>query len=87
MTDIMYLPVSRVLSPVEIQLFAYLGSEREAVVLARYIVALPEHASLDMIEQAVISAMVACKESRDGRAQIEYVGGQNFQYRRKGGNQ
>lgn len=75
MTEIKYMAVSRVLSPVEIQLFAFLGSEREAVALARFVVNLPEHATLAMIEQAVIRAMVTAKEAVSGPAQVEYVSG------------
>jgi hypothetical protein len=71
----MYLPVSRVLTPTEIQLFAYTGNEREAVALAK-IVLLPEHATYEQIETAVIEALVRAKENVSGKAQIEYITGQ-----------
>jgi hypothetical protein len=73
--EVQYLPVSRVLTPLEIQLFSYLGSEREACALAPFVY-LPEHATYNEIENAVCAALVRVKEARDGRAQVEYITGQ-----------
>ena len=65
-----YKPVSRVLTLTEIQLFSYCGEERVAVALAR-LVTLPDDASYDMIEQAVIKGLAAMRQSADSEPSIE----------------
>ncbi len=73
--EIKYLPVSRVLSPLEIQLFSYLGNERQSIQLARVIGSLPEDADHNVIEQAVVKALVCVLEDANGRAKVDYIGG------------
>lgn len=67
--------IGRVLSGTEQQLFNYCQNERQAVELAKQIT-LPDNASFEEIENAVAFALVRAKESIDGRAAIEYVGGE-----------
>ena len=67
-----YKPVSRVLTRTEIQLFSCCGEERVATALAR-LVTLPDDASYDMIEQAVIQGLVAMKLSADGDPSVEVI--------------
>jgi len=70
-----YTPVSRMLTSTEIQLFSCCGEERVAVALAR-LVTLPDDASYDMIEQAVIKGLAAMKMSAgdDPRVEVIYAG-------------
>jgi hypothetical protein len=75
MMEIKYLPVSRVLSPLEIQLFSYLGNERQSIQLARVIGSLPEDADHNVIEQAVTKALVTVLERRGLFDTTEYMGG------------
>ena len=71
-TEMYYKPVSRVLTRTEIQLFSCCGEERVATALARF-VTLPDDASYDMIEQAVIQGLVAMKLSADGDPSVEVI--------------
>jgi hypothetical protein len=75
MPEILFLPVSRVLTPLEIQLFSYLGNERQSVELAKVIGSLPENADHSVIEQAIAKALVAALETKNGVARVEYVRG------------
>ena len=70
--EMYYKPVSRVLTLTEIQLFSCCGEERVATALARF-VTLPDDASYDMIEQAVIQGLVAMKLTADGDPSVEVV--------------
>jgi hypothetical protein len=71
-TEMYYKPVSRVLTRTEIQLFSCCGEERVATALAR-LVTLPDDASYDMIEQAVIQGLVAMKLSEGGDPSVEVI--------------
>lgn len=64
----------RPLTRTEIQLFTFCGDERQAVALAKH-VTLPDHATTQQIETAVTLALVRAKESLDGKAEVEYIGG------------
>ena len=75
-------PVSQVLTHVQIQLLSVCNSERQAVILGEIITDLPEHATYEQIEAAVIAALAAVLEAKNGKTQVEYCGGQNFYYRR-----
>ena len=76
--EIKYLPVSRVLSHLEIQLLSYLGSERQAVTLAKVIGSLPTDADHHIIEQAVTKALVTVLERRGLFDTTEYEGGRRL---------
>lgn len=65
----------RVLTDTEMQLFNYLGDERQAVLMAKYII-LPENASYELIENSVALLLVQVKEAVDGVSRVEYVCGQ-----------
>ncbi len=73
--EIKYLPCSRVLSHLEIQLFSYLGAERHAVTMAPYAV-LAEDASYEEIETEVTRIIATMLEKKQGKTEIEYMGGQ-----------
>lgn len=70
--EVYYKPVSRVLTLTEIQLFSCCGEERVATALAR-LVTLPDNASYDMIEQAVIQGLVAMKLGEGGDPSVEVI--------------
>jgi hypothetical protein len=70
--EMYYKPVSRVLTSTEIQLFSYCGEERAAIALAR-LVTLPDNASYDMIEQAVIKGLAAMKQCADSEPSVEII--------------
>jgi hypothetical protein len=70
--EVYYKPVSRVLTRTEIQLFSCCGEECVATALAR-LVTLPDDASYDMIEQAVIQGLAAMKLSADGDPSVEVI--------------
>jgi hypothetical protein len=74
MPEMLFLPVSRVLTSTEAALFSYTGSERQAVALAR-VIHLPEDATYDQIEYAVEVTFVKMLEQMHGPAQVEYLGG------------
>ncbi|MBZ5658261.1 MAG: hypothetical protein LAO56_23615 [Acidobacteriia bacterium] len=69
--EMYYEPVSRVLTRNEIQLYSYCGEERVAAALAQ-LVTLPDDASYDMIEQAVIKGLAAMKEC-DNAPSVEAI--------------
>jgi hypothetical protein len=71
-TEMYYKPVSRVLTRTEIQLFSCCGEEHVATALARF-VTLPDDASYDMIEQAVIQGLEAMKLSADSDPSVGVV--------------
>jgi len=70
--EMYYKPVSRVLTRTEIQLFSCCGEERAAIALAR-LVTLPDDASYDMIEQAVIQGLLAMKQRPNSEPSVEVV--------------
>jgi hypothetical protein len=79
--EVYYKPVSRVLTRTEIQLFSCCGEERAAIALAR-LVTLPEDASYDMIEQAVIQGLEAMKLSAGGDPSVEVTHAERCDNRR-----
>ncbi len=73
--EIHYLPVSRVLSHLEIQLFSYLGAERHAIALAPYAV-LSANATYEEIEREATRVIALVLEAKQGKTEVEYLGGQ-----------
>jgi hypothetical protein len=72
----------RVLTNTEQQLYNYCMNERQAIEFAKYLT-LPDHASFDLIENAVAFALVRAKEAVSGRTEIEYIGGQRRDHLRR----
>jgi hypothetical protein len=82
MTDIVYKPVSRVLTRTEMKFFSYVLDEREACALARVCHLKPD-ATYQEIEDAVLKCFTDALEASGLRDSIEYVNGTNFKHRRE----
>jgi hypothetical protein len=74
--------IGKPLTKTEELLFAYLESERQAILFARE-VTLPEHATYEQVEAAVCFVLCKVKEQLHGRIEVKYLGGRRCDHWRK----